>query len=98
MRLIDADKLYPDVMTSKGVAISQSQIANAPSVQPKAKPGRWIENLCVSCTNKACEFQSGIPRSKCDFYITPMPHLETDNCGNYVVQQEPCEDAGKEQE
>jgi hypothetical protein len=21
-----------------------------------------------------------------------MPHLEPDNCGNYVVQQEPCDD------
>ena len=34
MRLIDADKLYPDRMTTKGgVAISQSQIANAPTVE-----------------------------------------------------------------
>jgi len=33
MRLIDADKLYPDRMTNKGnVAISQSQIAKAPTV------------------------------------------------------------------
>jgi len=34
MRLIDADKLNPDRMTNKGtVAISQSQIANAPTIQ-----------------------------------------------------------------
>lgn len=34
MRLIDADKLHPDRMTNKGtVAISQSQIAKAPTVQ-----------------------------------------------------------------
>ena len=33
MRLIDADKLHPDRMTNKGtVAISQSQIAKAPTV------------------------------------------------------------------
>ena len=32
MRLIDADKLQPDRMTDKGLAISQSQIANAPTV------------------------------------------------------------------
>ena len=51
--------------------------------------GNLVENLCDSCTNKACEFQSGIQRSECDFYIAPMPHLEPDNCGNYVVQQEP---------
>ena len=34
MRLIDADKLNPDRMTKKGtVAISQSQIAKAPTIQ-----------------------------------------------------------------
>lgn len=34
-RLIDADKLYPDCMTKNGtLAISQSQIANAPTVEP----------------------------------------------------------------
>lgn len=31
MRLIDADKLQPDRMTNKGLAISMSQIANAPT-------------------------------------------------------------------
>ena len=34
MRLIDADKLYPDCLTKQGkFAISQSQIANAPTVE-----------------------------------------------------------------
>lgn len=34
MRLIDADKLYPDCLTKEGtLAISQSQIANAPTVK-----------------------------------------------------------------
>ena len=33
MRLIDADKLYPDVMTQRGaLAISQGQLAYAPTV------------------------------------------------------------------
>ena len=33
MRLIDADKLYPDCMTKDGkLAISQSQLANAPAI------------------------------------------------------------------
>ena len=27
-------------------------------------------NLCDSCTNIRCEFQSGIVRTKCAFYIT----------------------------
>lgn len=35
-RLIDADKLYPDCTTKEGtLAISQSQIANAPTVERK---------------------------------------------------------------
>ena len=34
-RLLDADKLYPDRMTKDGLAISQTQIANAPTINPK---------------------------------------------------------------
>ena len=41
-------------------------------------------NLCNSCTNIGCEFQSGIVRTECAFYMPP--HIEPDNCGNYVVQ------------
>ena len=45
MRLIDADKLYPDRMTKKGLAISQSQIANAPTIEsPK---GHWINRRYI---------------------------------------------------
>lgn len=47
MRLIDADKLQPDRMTNKGLAISMSQIANAPTFNEwiyKTTPQepRWI--------------------------------------------------------
>jgi len=42
------------------------------------------DNLCDSCSNHGCEFQSGIVRTKCAFYMPP--HIEPDNCGNYVVQ------------
>ena len=42
-------------------------------------------NLCSSCTNIGCEFQSGIVRTECAFYMSP--HIESDNCGNYVVIQ-----------
>ena len=42
-------------------------------------------NLCNSCTNIGCEFQSGIVRKECAFYM--LPHIESDNCGNYVVMQ-----------
>lgn len=45
---------------------------------------RIFSNLCNSCTNIGCEFQSGIVRTKCAFYMPPQ--LEPDNCGNYVVQ------------
>ena len=38
MRLIDADKLFPDRITEKGLAISQSQIANAETIESQ----RWI--------------------------------------------------------
>lgn len=46
---------------------------------------RQADNLCSSCTNIGCEFQSGIVRTKCAFYMPP--HIESDNCGNYVVMQ-----------
>ena len=44
-----------------------------------------FNNLCSSCTNIGCEFQFGIVRTKCAFYMPP--HIESDNCGNYVVTQ-----------
>jgi len=46
--------------------------------------GMTNNNLCNSCTNIGCEFQSGIVRKECAFYMPPQ--LEPDNCGNYVVQ------------
>lgn len=44
-----------------------------------------VNNLCSSCTNIGCEFQSGIVRTKCAFYIPP--HIDSDCCGNYIVMQ-----------
>lgn len=43
-----------------------------------------VNNLCISCTNIGCEFPSGIVRTRCAFYMPPR--IETDNCGNYVIQ------------
>ena len=43
-------------------------------------------NLCDSCSNIGCEFQSGIVRTKCTFYMPP--HIEPDNCGNYIVMHQ----------
>lgn len=37
-----------------------------------------LKNLCDSCTNFGCGFQSDIIRTKCDFYKPP------------VAQQKPC--------
>ena len=51
--------------------------------------GMTDNNLCDSCTNIGCEFQSGIVRTECAFYMPP--HIEPDNCGNYVVMQPPKE-------
>jgi hypothetical protein len=47
MRLIDADKLYPDSVSIKGnrLCISQSQIANAPTVDVLDKIRAEIESL-----------------------------------------------------
>lgn len=51
-RLIDADKLYPDCMTKNGtLAISQSQIANAPTVEPTF--GMFRAMLCETCQSYA---------------------------------------------
>ena len=49
--------------------------------------GMANENLCDSCTNRGCIFQSGIVRTECAFYIPPS--LTCDNCGNYVVVMQP---------
>jgi len=46
MRLIDADKLYPDCMTKDGtLAISQSQIANAPTVESETTRLSLIDDI-----------------------------------------------------
>ena len=55
MRLIDADKLHPDRMTNRGtVAISQSQIANAPSVP--AIPISVIEQIKAEIKSLKADF------------------------------------------
>lgn len=51
MRYVDADKLYPDCMTKNGtLAISQSQIANAPTVITcEVCKNKGNERECVDC-------------------------------------------------
>ena len=50
MRLIDADKLEPDCFTKDGkLAISQSQIANAPTIEP----------YCYFCGQKETGIKKG---------------------------------------
>ena len=51
----------------------------------RKEDGATFNNLCNSCSNIGCEFQSSIVRTKCAFYMPP--HIEPDNCGNYVVMQ-----------
>lgn len=61
MRLIDADKLYPDCLTKYGrLAISDSQIANAPTVEePKRPQGKWIDTGSGQECNVCHEIQYG---------------------------------------
>ncbi len=54
---------------------------NAEYEEPTTK-NDLAHNLCDSCINIGCEFQSGIVRTECAFYMPP--HIEPDNCGNYV--------------
>lgn len=82
MRLIDADKLYPDRMTKDGLAISQSQIANAPTVEPKQ--GKWVVhdrpslkygcNICGNLTNINSNF---CPNCGSDNRITKVNTYKT---------------------
>ena len=72
MRPVDADKLYPDCLTTKGtLAISQSQIANAPTVE--RPQGEWIMNkTSVRGRNYTCTACEKVSRNK--FHFCP-------NCG-----------------
>ena len=66
MRLIDADKLKPDCLTKDGrLAISQSQIANAPTVKPMDNCNAVIfppdTLICDGCDNQENCIVSGYP-------------------------------------
>ena len=56
MRLIDADKLKPDIFTKNRLAISQSQIANAPTItaETQTNTAEWI--LCKERLPEECEW------------------------------------------
>lgn len=78
MRMIDADKLRPDCLTKDGqFAISQSQIANAPTIeQPQ---GEWVEineRIGIGEDNIYTSF-------KCPFcgYIDLLNNNYCGNCG-----------------
>ena len=64
MRIIDADKLYPDCISNKGIAITQNQIANAPTIPNeymrgydaarrvyKRPDGEWLTNYTSQFMN-----------------------------------------------
>lgn len=73
MRLIDADKLYPDRMTKDGLAISQSQIANAPTVEERPH-GEWKEMWHSGKDVYSC--------SECfEAYKMPILYNFCPNCG-----------------
>lgn len=67
-RLIDADKLYPDRMTKNGtLAISQNQIANAPTVERQL-------GECKTCSHRDPEDKKcdcgGLERVGCQFPVS----------------------------
>lgn len=94
-RLVDADSIHKIIkpiertdtewgMTAEtAIRLIHEAVNRAPTII-EADRGMTIDNLCSSCTNIGCEFQSGIVRTKCAFYMPPQ--LEPDNCGNYVIQ------------
>lgn len=66
MRLIDADKLYPDCTTKNGtLAISQSQIAKAPTV-----PTHSQKLGCEICANRNIKSKEACtsPFGVCEFF------------------------------
>lgn len=95
MRLIDADKLYPDRMTNKGtLAISQSQIADAPTVQAvpiidcieSYESKYWIEG----CTEYICPHCHSEIKDEV-FYLMEDRNLQINYCpccGNRVEMKD----------
>ena len=78
--------VYKQVAKERDIAIEQLHELGyefGQKIEPTNK-NNLVHNLCDSCTNIGCEFQSGIVRTKCAFYMPPQ--LEPDNCGNYAVQ------------
>ena len=86
---IEEIKSWTPILLSMGSKCTENTVkAQEMAIQSleERKQGEWIvkeDNLCNSCTNIGYEFQSGIVRTKCAFYM-PL-HMEPDNCGNYVV-------------
>ena len=102
MRLIDADKLYPDRMTNKGVAISQSQIAHAPTVD--AVPMSVIEDIRAeikdglnACVDIIDNTKKGIyPQIYSDDQMEGRK-ITYEHCLQIIDKHDPLK-AGKEQE
>lgn len=94
------DNLYTRLFDN---GIEDYEIANddLSAMATAIRKGTHLENkitspdLCSSCTNIGCEFQFGIVRTKCAFFMPP--HIEPDNCGIYVVMQSTAEAIIKEQ-
>ena len=78
---------YEQLLRSKDLSIQCFQASADMFREQNEKYEKAIEdikadNLCNSCTNIACEFQYGIEKSSCAFYMPP--NAEPDNCGNYI--------------
>lgn len=74
MRLIDADEFEKriseynttDITDSILYNFAHSKLISMPTVEDK--PQVEEKNICDSCENKACIFDSHVARQKCDFY------------------------------
>lgn len=76
MRLIDADEFEKriseynttDITDSILYNFAHSKLISMPTVEDK--PQGEEKNICDSCMNTACIFDSHVKRQKCDFYKT----------------------------
>lgn len=94
-RLIDADKLYPDCLTKNGtLAISQSQIANAPTVDTTFK-----EVVAYECGQKSVERPQGewINREAISNTIFPFwERYECNQCHKFNGYSNYCPNCGSD--
>lgn len=90
MRLIDADELEKriseynttDITDSILYNFAHSKLISMPTVEDK--PQVEEKNICDSCGNTNCIFDSHVARQKCDFY---KPQTKTEQFVKWVASE-----------